>query len=54
MVVTKDLGAFPFDEKGNGSNGLSHGNETTSINKAYRFCSLSQLKKCHHIKPRKL
>jgi len=45
MVVTKDLGAFPFDEKGNGSKGLFHGNEITSINKGHRFCSLSQLKK---------
>lgn len=42
MVVTKDLGGFPFDEKGNGSNGLSHGNQITSINKGHhQFYHLS-------------
>lgn len=39
MVVTKDLGGFPFDEKGNGSNGLSHTNER-SINKGYWYWNL--------------
>lgn len=37
MVVTKDLGGFPFEEKGKGSNGLSHRNELRSINKGYQY-----------------